>query len=69
MDTDAVTLLPIIWNVMHNTKEQSQSAMGLAESKMVLYTIMMVSKDTLDEYYQVCKAQIDKIKTHSHNLG
>ena len=54
---------------MHNKKERAQSTMGLVESNTALFTNPMESKDTLDEYYRVFKAQVDTIKAHSGNPG
>ena len=69
MNTDVVTLLLIIRDVMHNKKEKAQSTMGLVESNTALYTTLMKGSNTLDEYYCVFKAQIDTIKAHSDNPG
>jgi hypothetical protein len=54
---------------MHNKKERAHSTMGLVESDISLYTTKMESKDTLDEYYRVIKAQVNTTKTHSGNIG
>ena len=48
-DTNIVSLLIIIRDVVHNKKEQVQSMMGLVESDAVLYTIRMNGMDTLDD--------------------
>ena len=39
--------------------------MGLVESNAVLFTASMETKDTLDEYYCVFKAQVDTTEAHS----
>ena len=67
--TNVVALLLIIRDVMHNKKEQAQSTMGLVKSDAALFTTTMDTKDTLDEYYQVFKAQIDTIEAHGGNPG
>ena len=43
--------------------------MGSVESDAALFTTTMDSKDTLDEYYRVFKAQIDTIEAHGGNPG
>ena len=68
-DTDVVSLLIIIRDVMHNKKERAQSTMGLVESNMVLYTTTMNGADTLDKYYRIFKAQVDTIEAHGGNPG
>ena len=67
--TNVVALLLIIRDVMHNKKEPAQSTMGLVESNTALFTTTMDTKDTLDEYYRVFKAQIDTIEAHGGNPG
>ena len=54
---------------MHYKKERVQSTMGLVNSDMALFTTPMKSKDTLDKYYRVFKAQVDMIKAHGGNPG
>ena len=68
-ETDVVALLLIIWDVMHNKKERAQSTMGLVKNDVTLFTNPMESKDILDEYYLVFKAQVDMIKAHNGNPG
>jgi hypothetical protein len=60
-DTYVVALPLIIWDVIHTKQERLQSNMGLVKSDSVLYTIIMDSKDTIDEYYRVFKAQVNMI--------
>ena len=60
-NSDVVVLLLIIQDVIHNKKERAQSTMALVESDPALFTNLMESKDTLDEYYRVFKAQADTI--------
>ena len=67
--TDLVALLLIIWDVTHNTKKRAQSTIGLDKSNMALLTNPMESKDTLDEYYCVFKAQVDMIEAHVVSPG
>ena len=55
-NTDAVALILIIQDAMHNKKERAQSTMGLVKSYTALFTTPMESKDTLDKYYCVFKA-------------
>ena len=43
--------------------------MELVKSDTALFTNPMDSKDTLDEYYQVSKAQVDTIEAHVGNPG
>ena len=43
--------------------------MGLSKSDAVMFTMPMESKDTLDKYYSVFKAQVDMIKAHGSNPG
>ena len=43
--------------------------MGLVESDAALFTNPMESKDTLDKYYRVFKAQVDTTKAHGGNPG
>ena len=43
--------------------------MGLVESNVALFTNLMDSKDTLDGYYRVFKAQNDTIEAQSSNPG
>ena len=43
--------------------------MGSVESDAALFTTTMDSKDTLDKYYRVFKAQIDTIEAHGGNIG
>ena len=43
--------------------------MDLVMRNAALYTKVMNFKDTLDEYYQVFKAQVDTTKTHSGKSG
>ena len=43
--------------------------MGLLESDSVLYTTTTDSKDTLDDYYVVFKAQLGTIEAHGGNPG
>ena len=68
-DTDVVSLLLIIRDVMYNKKERAQSTMSLMESDTVLYTTIMKGSNMLDEYYRVFKAQVDTIKAHGGNSG
>ena len=68
MDTYIVALLLIIHDIMHDKKERYQSTLGLVESNKALYTITMESKDTLDEYYELFKAQVNTIKAYGGNL-
>ena len=68
-NTDAVALLLIIWDVMRNKKERAQITMGLVKSNAALFTTPMETKDTLDEYYRVFKAQVNTIEAHDGNPG
>ena len=52
---------------MHNKKEREQSIMGLVERDTAMFTTPMESKDTLDKYYHVFKAQVDTIEAYGVN--
>ena len=49
-DTEGVSLLLITRNVIHNTKERAQSAVGLVESNAALHTQIMKGSNTFNEY-------------------
>ena len=68
-DTDVVSLLLIVRDVMHNTQERKQSTMVLVESDAAFYTAIMKGSNTLNRYYRVFKAHIDTIEAHDGNPG
>ena len=43
--------------------------MGLVESNEWFFTTTMESKDAVDEYYRVFKAQVDTIEAHGSTPG
>ena len=59
--------LGIIWDVVHNTREQAQSTMGLVKSNTVIFTTLVEMTDTLDEYYRLFKAHVDTTREHDGN--
>ena len=68
-NTDVVALLLFIRDIMYNKKEQAQNTMVLVEGDAALFAMPIESKDTLNEYYCVFKAQVGMIKAHDGNPG
>ena len=59
----------MIRDINQNKKERKESVMIIMESNVEIYTIHQGSRESLDEYYKVFKAQVDTIDAHGGNSG